>query len=179
LSYQELSAYSAELELDYNDDEAEESWAGSPFAWIRTLPPRTKGAVGVRLAQRVLQDAGVASTRIGSQLRVGTQRIAVKYSMEWTAGGFKFEQFKDTAYDFILCLGVEPEAAYGWLIPRSEVIENGVWQEREGLGGQHRGQAAIDTYWLSISPGNAPAWLQPHGGPITQLETVLVSTFLP
>jgi len=87
----------------------------------------------------------------------------------WT----KFEQFKDDNYDFILCLGVRPDAAYAWLIPKSEVLVDGVWQERANLTGQHRGDAATDTFWLAINPDVVPVWLQPFGGAIAVVESVI------
>lgn len=176
MSYAQLTASAAALEPEYSDGAAE-AWVGSPFAYIRTLPPPTKHAVAARLSQGLLQGVGVASQRVNKGLSIGNSRIAVKYSMEWAAGGFKFEQFKETEHNFILCLGVEPNAAYGWLIPKIEILVDGVWQEREGLSGQHRGQAAQDTSWLSVDPRNPPAWLAPYGGSIAQLDVVLANAF--
>lgn len=91
--------------------------------------------------------------------------------------GFRFEQLKDDDYEYIFCLGVQPDVAFAWLIPKSQIVLNGVWQERDGLTGQHRGQAAVDTYWLAVKPENVQLWLQPFGGTIEQLAAVAAHHF--
>jgi len=171
MNYSELSAYAASIESDY-PDKGQELWTNSPFAWIRKISAATKHTVGTRFIQRILEDAGVASIKSGKGLIAGKREVAVKYSMEWEGGGFVFEQFRATAPEFIFCLGIEPTAAYGWIIPKSEIISQGVWQEREGLRGQHKGAAANDTRWLSVSPLSPPDWLTQYGGTLERLKLV-------
>ena len=173
MNFDELSDHARSLSPDYTDEEAQESWEGSPFAWIRTLAPRTKGAIGLRLSETIISDAGVSASRAGGRLMVGEHRIVTRFSMEWTAGGFKFEQLKDNNYDFVFCLGVRPTAAFAWLIPKSEILVDGTLQERDNLGGQHRGAAATDTFWLGFNPEAIPEWLQNFGGTISKAEAVI------
>lgn len=80
MSYAQLAGHAAALAADYFDDE--ELWEGSPFAWIKALPSRTKGAVGVRLAQACPADSGVRADRVGSGMRVGNRKIVSRHSME-------------------------------------------------------------------------------------------------
>lgn len=178
MGYQDLENFASQLENDYVD-EAEESWDGSAFAWIRSFPPPTKGAIGRRLAQSIFSAAGVVTERVSNVLLCGNHRIVVRFSMEWTAGGFKFEQFKDTNYDFIFCLGVRPSTAYAWLIPKNEILVDGEWQERPNFSGQHLGIAGSDTSWLSVNPESPPAWLTQFGGSIAMIETVIANQFGP
>lgn len=174
MSLQTLMSTAVTLEEDYFD-EGDEIWENSPFAWIRDYKSATVGAIGRRLAESVFITAGVPATRSGRFLHVGGIRIAVKFSMEWTAGGFVFEQIKDHDYSYLFCLGVQPDSAYGWLIPKTELIDNGIWQTRDGLTQQHAlGQ---DTAWLSLSASNAPQWVSDYGGTIASCESVIANSF--
>jgi hypothetical protein len=177
MSYQSLSAFAAQLESDYLEDEGAEMWEGSPFAWIRDNKPATIGAIGRRLARRVFQDAGVQPGVAGITLIVGSATIALKFSMEWTGGGFIFEQIKDTNYEYLFCLGLRPDAALGWLIPKGELINDGVWQTRDGLRSQHTGAAGQETAWLNVNPDNPHDWLTPFGGQIVVAEARIAATF--
>jgi hypothetical protein len=97
--------------------------------------------------------------------------------MEWSAGGWKFEQFKDDDYDYVFCLGIQPTSARAWLIPKLELIADGENQERPGLTGQHRGLAAQDTLWLSIDPNNPQPWIQTYGGTIEMVTARIAAIF--
>lgn len=96
MSYADLQTEATNLAADYTDEDAQESWEGSVFAWIRTLPPRTKGAIGLRLAQALFRFAGRDAQRVGNGLIVGQQRTVVRFSMEWTAGGLSSSNSKTT-----------------------------------------------------------------------------------
>jgi hypothetical protein len=170
VSYQSLSDFAIQLENEYLDDDGAEMWEGSPFAWIRDNKPATIGAIGRRLARSVFQEAGIQSEFSRYTLIAGNATIAIKFSMEWTGGGFIFEQIKDNNYDYILCLGIRPDAAHGWLIPKHEVIENGTWQTRDGLRSQHTGSTGQETAWLNVNPDNPPEWMSPYGGEISEAE---------
>ena len=102
--------------------------------------------------------------------------IRVKLSLEWGAGAFKFQQIRDEPFEYVFCLGLYPEGAYGWLIPREDLIVDGIWQERDCLTPQHGGMAGTDTYWLSVDPASPPAWLSAYGGTLAEFETVLATT---
>lgn len=176
MSFQSLIQEAIALENDYYD-EGDDIWDGSPFAWIRDYKPATVGAVGRRLARHIFQQANVPIVGTGRLLSAGRYNVAVKFSMEWTAGGFVFEQIKDAQYDFLFCLGVRaPDNCFCWLIPKIELIVGGTWQTREGLTGQHTGAAGQETAWLQINPDNRPAWLAEYGGTVDRCEQVITRT---
>lgn len=178
MSLQSLFAEASALEGEYFD-EGQELWEGSVFAWIREYKPATVGAIGRRLARHIFQQAGAQVSPSGRYLSKGYNTVAVKFSMEWTAGGFVFEQIKDANYTHLFCLGVRPEIAYCWLIPREELIQNGVWQTRDGLTGQHTGAGSQETAWLQINPSDVPGWLSPYGGSVLACEAVIANAFTP
>jgi len=47
-----------------------------------------------------------------------------------------------------IATAIYPDAAFGWFIPTDEFYVDGVWQERDGVTGQHGGVLATDTRWL-------------------------------
>jgi hypothetical protein len=180
MSYAALSAFSTVLSTEYVDDlpTAEDlAWEDSPFNWIRQEAPGTKGKIGRALASSILEGLGIAIGSAGTSLTANGTDIRVKLSLEWGAGAFKFQQIRDEPFEYVFCLGLYPEGAYGWLIPRESLIVDGVWQERDGLTPQHGGMAGTDTYWLSVDPASPPAWLSTYGGTLAAFEAVLAATF--
>jgi hypothetical protein len=176
MSYAALSAFATALSAEYADDlptAEDEAWEGSPFNWIRQEAPGTKGKIGRDLARSILEALGVTVGSAGTALTANGITIRSKLSLEWGAGAFKFQQIRDEPFEYVFCLGIYPEGAYGWLIPRSDLIVDGIWQERDGLTPQHGGIAGTDTYWLSVDPADPPAWLAGYGGPLPVFETVI------
>jgi hypothetical protein len=176
MSLQSLMLTATNLEQDYFD-EGDDVWENSPFFWIRDYKSGTVGAIGRRLAEHVFASANVPAIRSGRYLRVGQRLIAIKFCMEWTAGGFVFQQIKDYNYDFLFCLGVRPDNASGWLIPKFELIDNHNWLERDGLTPQHTGQTGHDTAWLTLSADSPPEWVTTYGGSIASCEQVIANAF--
>lgn len=177
MSYQQLVTYATELEDDYQDDEGAELWENSPFAWIRDNKSATIGAIGRRLSRSIFQNAGVSAIPSNKRLRIGNAIVIVKFSLEWTGGGFVFEQFKNINFDYAFCLGLRPDNALGWLIPSSEIIDDGVWQTRDGLRSQHTGATGNETAWLSVNPDDIQDWLSPFGGSIQFVEQRIATMF--
>jgi len=107
LSFQLLSARSKALSSNYPEVKTpeDEAWEGSPFDWFRKKPSATKGRIGRDLALCLLDAAGFSASRKGVELEVNGITIRVKTSLIWGAGEFMFEQFRDTDFDFALCLG--------------------------------------------------------------------------
>jgi hypothetical protein len=179
MSYAALSAFSMALSEEYVEDlpTAEDiAWEGSPFNWIRQEAPGTKGRIGRDLSRSILESLGITVGSQGTALTANGVQIRVKLSLEWGAGAFKFQQIRDEPFGYVFCLGIYPEGAYGWLIPRDELIVDGVWQERVGLTPQHGGVGGTDTYWLSVDPANPPAWLSQYGGTLAAFETGVNNT---
>jgi hypothetical protein len=91
--------------------------------------------------------------------------ISVKVAMMWQKGTIKFQNIKDTNFDFVFCLALFPDGAYGWLIPKEEIWKEGkVNIGNSGVTRQHKGADA----WVHIDPDKPRAWLKPYGGTIDQ-----------
>lgn len=77
---------------------ADRAWAASEWAWIRTLAPGAKGAVGVRLVRSRLTANGVAcgaAANTDADLVADGVRVEVKLSCVWRHGTFRFQQLRD------------------------------------------------------------------------------------
>jgi len=95
--------------------------------------------------------------------------ILVKTSLMWNKGSIKFQNIRDNEFDFVLCLGIYPHKAFGWLIPKNEIWVNGaILKDRPGIKSQHKGADA----WVHIDPDNVQAWLKPYGGTIDEMIKV-------
>jgi len=181
LSYATLTAYSTALEADYLEPELspeDAAWEGSPFNWIRDNPSGTKGAIGRDLVASILGEISPPVIREGTALEVGGHRIRVKFSMAWEqSASFRFQQIRDEDYEYIFCLGLYPNAAFAWFIPKSEFYVDGVAQERDGVTAQHGGVTGTDTRWFEVNPASSILpWLEDYGGTLAQAETVVADS---
>jgi hypothetical protein len=67
-----------------------------------------------------------------------------------------------------------PDSSYGWLIPRDELIVDGIVRERDGLAGQHGGRIEATDFWLTpVDPLNVYTWVEPFGGTTDALLAVM------
>ena len=158
-----LAGISSTLEADYTT--SDESWAGSPFAWIKTRPSRQVGAIGERLV------AGWLAARNFNVIRSGDsdadrciegKRVEIKFSTLWKNGSYKFQQLRDQRYEFAICLGISPFNAHCWVLPKDEILRR--WRETGDLQSQHGGARGSDTAWLTVNPDAVQEWLRPFGG---------------
>lgn len=134
-------------------------WKGSPFAWILTLPSRTKGAVGEKLISGWLVRSGFRITRpahSGCDIVVNGVNFEVKFSTLWKSGGYTFQQLRDQDYAYVFCLGISPQAVHAWLLPKQIAWDHAI--------PQHGGSKGQDTRWLTFSAANPPLWLEQYGG---------------
>lgn len=163
MSFKTLEKIAADLSTQYPETQA---WANSSFNWIRTLPPSSKGAIGRYLASGLLQSFGFTIGASRYLIRINGQGISVKTSMMWEAGVIKFQNIRDTNFDFVLCLGIYPDRAFGWLVPKDEIwLNGGVRKDRPGVTRQHKGADA----WIDVDPNNVQGWLKPYGGTVDAL----------
>jgi hypothetical protein len=93
--------------------------------------------------------------------------------MLWNAEEWKFQQVRDTKFDFLFCLGLYPDSASAWLIPKAELYLNGELQDREGWGRQHGGKTGKEDSWLIVPTNKVPKWLGEFGGAISNIPKVL------
>ena len=168
MSFDTLVSITNDLEPQYLHSSI---WQGSPFAWIVSLPPGSKGAIGRDIISGLMQANGLTPGLRGFSLVVNGQDVVVKTAMLWDQGVLKFQNIADTQFDHVICLGLFPTSAMGWIIPKSEIWSNGsIRTDRAGVTSQHEGADA----WISFEPASIPDWLMPYGGSIEQLMQVMM-----
>lgn len=103
-----LATYSGCLQSDYDKDDP--AWRSSPFDWIKKInSSRRKGTIGEKLISGYLACKGFDVNRSPDSEAdriVGGKRVEIKMSTLWEAGHYKFQQFRDQNYDFVVCLGL-------------------------------------------------------------------------
>lgn len=158
-----LTGIASTLESDYGGGFS--AWRDSQFGWILSLPSARKGAIGKRLISSLLEEWGFSVRPCrgrGADRLVNERRVAMKFSMLWDEGTYKFQQIRDQRYEILICLGVSPSDAHSWVFTRDFLLEG--WGNLEGFSNQHRGQEGTDTAWIHVDPTAPQAWLEPHGG---------------
>lgn len=146
-------------------------WSNSPFAWLRTLPSRSKGAAAESMIETWARSQGLTVKRSESSefdRLIEGQRVEIKMSTLWQSGQFKFQQIRDQSYDLCLCLGIEPQRIRVWLLPKSVLHQHVI-----GHTGQHTGAAASDTFWLSFDAAAPPSWMKPYGDSLDEVRALL------
>jgi hypothetical protein len=103
---------------------------------------------------------------------VNGRRAEIKFSTLWKSGVYKFQQLRDQNYEFVICLGVSPNDAHCWVIPKAEIMRR--WGARDGVVPQHGGSGGTDTAWLSFDVASVPPWLAAYGGTLAQAARVLM-----
>lgn len=155
------------LQVDYETDA--DMWRKSPFAWIRPLPSKTKGAVGERLVSGWLAAREfnvVRSPDSDADRIIEGKRTEIKFSTLWKNGIYKFQQLRDQDYDIVICLGVSPFDAHCWALDKSSVLFE--WHTTGNIRPQHGGSEGSDTAWISVKPTAPDAWLGEHGGSLRE-----------
>lgn len=137
------------------------TWDKSSFLWIQTSPVARKGSIGRQTVAGLLNASELTATLYKGMVLVNGNSIAVKFGMMWNKKIIKFQNIRDGEFDFIFCLALYPQSAYGWLVPKGEIWKNGkIREDRKGVKSQHKGADA----WLHVDPSNAPKWLLKYGG---------------
>lgn len=147
-----------------------DEWDRSPFAWIQTLPPATKGRIGAEMVSAWCQELGItvsASADSDADIVFNGRRVEMKMSMLWSNGTYRFQQLRDQAYEVVVCLGLSPHEIHCWVVPKAAALAN--------ARPQHLGANGTDTRWFSVSPSDPPDWLMPHGGTTERAATILSS----
>lgn len=140
-----------------------EAWSESPFRWVLTQPSATKGAIARQLIMHWAKLHGAFMKQVSREkqiyLELGETLIQVKFSTLWDSDYYRFQQIRDHAYDYCLCLGIAPYDVNAWLIPKSVLDVHVI-----GTRGQHTGSDSGETWWLEASPSRNESWLEDCGG---------------
>jgi hypothetical protein len=141
----------------YPEDQA---WNGSSFNWMRRLPPGSKHVIGRSMLAVLLNTNGLTATFYKNQIQVNGNGISVKVGMMWREG------IRDTKFDYVFCLALYPQKAYGWLIPKTELWSDDKVSKvhHPSVTSQHKGADC----WVHIDPANPSPWLKSYGGTIDQ-----------
>lgn len=148
------------LEAQYSDDD--DQWEDSAFKWIKTRPSRQVGAIGERIVSDLLEWQHFTVERSpdsDADRLVNRNRVEIKFSTLWKAGGYKFQQIRDQHYEFAICFGASPDRAHMWIFPKTVLADHVI-----GKAGQHGGKNARDTDWITFAPDSPPDWAKSWGG---------------
>jgi hypothetical protein len=146
-----------------------EEWEGSPFEWMLSLPPGTKGAVSRQMVAYWAEFSGFNVQGRGLKLVIDGHLVAIKMSTLWEGSEFKFQQIRDEEYDFLLFVGICPQDVYAWIIPKDVVLN-----ELRGSSGQHTGKGASETFWETVRPTAPPRWLSAYGDRLSHVRDLII-----
>ncbi|MBI4023095.1 hypothetical protein HY375_02950 [Candidatus Berkelbacteria bacterium] len=166
-----LAAIASLLKSDYIREGELDPWAGSPFAWIRSLPSRKVGKIGEELVSGWTAAKGLDVTRSGDSEAdrvINGKRVEIKFSTLWESGIYNFQQLRDQAYDYAICLGISPFSAHCWVIPKVALKQHVI-----GHTPQHGGATGKDTAWLQFPAEDPSPWLKRYGGRLAEALHVL------
>lgn len=169
--YAALVAASAVLADGYAIGE-NDPWETSPFGWIVNLrSSRTKGAVGEKLVAEWAVGEGFEvrrATNSHADRIINGHRIEVKMSTLWETGTFRFQQIRDQDYDYCLCLGLMPQDARAWLLPKELLRQHVI-----GHTGQHGGAKASETAWIAFPADQPHEWMEGYGGTLADVANAV------
>ena len=163
------------LKRQYLKEEALDPWADSPFSWIRARPSRQVGKIGEQLVAEWCKANGLEVGKPGDtqcDILVRAHRVEVKFSTLWESGQYTFQQFRDQSYEYAILLGLSPQVAHAWVVPK-EALKLHVIGHRP----QHAGKQGADTFWLSFPASQPEPWLSPFGGSLSLATEILLQSF--
>jgi hypothetical protein len=167
-----VAAFSTRKGDDYTPP-GSASWKDSPFEWLLTIPPATRGAFGKELVTEWASANGfqvsTSKSRVVDRL-INGHRIAIKLSRLWRDGEFHFQQIRNQDYDFLFCVGLSPDDVQAWLLPKEVLLQYVI-----GHMGQHTGASARDTDWLRFKPDSPHEWMAPFGDRLSDIARLLTT----
>jgi site-specific DNA-methyltransferase (adenine-specific) len=149
--------------------EKNDLWKDSPLEWITQIPARQKGALGGRLIASWCAGKGLSTERSkdpGENLIINGYKVAIKFSTLWSNGKYKFQQIRQSGYDYVLCFGISPNEAHCWVFDREYAIKNAT--------PQHKG-ASDAEYWIDIDLRHPQDWIKGCGGNLDDAYQILRS----
>ena len=152
------------IEREFADRLSHPDWAESPFGWIKRHRNATVGAIGVRLvgAWCGVHNVSITTTPgTKSDKRIGGALVEIKFATLGKNKKYMFNQVRTAGYDTLVCMGVSPNDAHVWIIPRDTATQNS------------RRQHGEETFMLQVDPQSVPSWLQPFGGSLGKAVPLL------
>ena len=176
--YKQFAEIAEKIKSRYLDDVNE--WAGSPFKWIKDYPIKKIGQIGEDIVSNFLRDKDFSVLDApGSEADkiVNGKRVEIKFATLSKDGKYIFNQIRDQKYDILLCVGVSPMDAHGWVSPKNN-INNGDFptesrdsvRGRYSFGLQHGGDEGDGNTWqLSLTVPHSPPWMKPQNGKLSAM----------
>lgn len=140
-------------------------WEHSPYRWVKELPPRSRGRAAALIIHRWLAAHGhlpAHPSTAGHDLTAAGTDIAVKLSTRWDNGTYVFQGLRATGYETLALLGLSPDRAHLWFLPRALAL-----QHAAATGGQGA--------WLTLDADQPPSWAAQYGGDPQDAITALTA----
>jgi len=105
-------------------------WRGAPLESFRQVANTNRGDIGEDFVFRYLREVEIEVSRGESRIEewdllISGKRFEVKTASEDTKGAFQFNHIRlDRGYDYLLCLGVRPDAILFNAWRKGEVSES-------------------------------------------------------
>ena len=111
------------------EHEPKDIWQGSPLIRYRQLGNTNRGEIGEEFIRRYVSAHGIPVSNGGRTSRtdigIGDKRFEVKTASLGAGGTFQFNHVRlDRGYDYILCLGICPNAIVFNMWRKGVVAEN-------------------------------------------------------
>ncbi len=149
-------------------DICEAEWAASPLNWIRQTPSaHKKGKIGESLIMEWAHSQGLEvepRRHRGHDCVIAGLKIEVKLSLRWNSSELTFLEFRDFDYDAAALLGITPNEAYIWIVPKHILLENTMRQQR--------GASGKGSNWLRFRVDQVPDWLRRWGGSFAEAGSI-------
>lgn len=106
----------------------EDIWIDSPFAGYRRLGNTNRGEIGEAFVRRYLEACGIETSNgdrtSETDVRIAGHRFEIKTASLGANGTFQFNHVRlDRRYDYLLCLGICPNAVVFNMWRKGEVAE--------------------------------------------------------
>ncbi len=102
--------------LVIRENTPETIWTDAPLEPFRRVANTNRGDIGEDFVRRYLASSGILVERVGSRvsaadLKIGGKFFEIKTASEDKGGSFQFNHVRlDRTYDYLLCLGIRPDA---------------------------------------------------------------------
>lgn len=140
----------------YSANKKRDIWKNDPFQFVFNFPSRSRGKFGENLLSAFLTRKGCTvdrPTNTDYDLLLNKKyKCEVKFSTLWQTGKYVFQQIRDQDWDFLLCLGISPNATANFWYARKDIYKE--------LRGQHTGGKGLETKWIHIRPNDSFEKLQ-------------------